>query len=728
MTETCYPVFQEGQTLTRDDLNRLRAFLDDRDRGLGRAIGFGINCGLGGEVQEDGLHISPGIAVDQRGEVIVLPAGVVIPLPPIPAESFEFVDGAEGVTAVLVAAEVEIAAPECDEEGCEAHASLTCRTASVVLDDGRLTGTRFDFASEPLLSVEPLRIRPASTVEGPFVALREAILGRVGDRLAADARAKLAGLRIESSDLPAIKAYKAAFLNHVLFAALDYLRCSQLVAFACLRTTETPGVALGWLHQVGGAWEWDCNWRHAWEPPSGFSQALVGGRCDDPCGLYLDRLEGMILTFEVPVVPAPEDPPDPGPIDPFPWCRRRRHPGDRWGIIDLEDCGIVVYPPEKLPEDWPEIYVNPPWDPGYVDPIPPWVNYGTDPPEWLESGVLDLSPGFGHEGPRVAGALRERISEGGVEPDVRVLTRSEATSLEGYEPAAAVSPSDVVVIVVDELGKVEATGHVSAGRALRNAGTAIPRVEEASGRAVEAANAAAGKVDTLGGRVDVIDDSIASFGEFRTELSEWRLGADEALSTLDERMAFEADKVLAEYKATLGPMLDNAILDATEKVRGGVLEQSRAEITAGIASVGERVKALETKAQSHDRDIIRGNERVDQILAGRAAGLTADALTRNVEFNTDLVEFLGATRRALVASASEGEPRRKVEETLAASEEAFTRLDAQARAGALILPQESEALRAVVDSMVGAARAAGAPRAELTELRRTAETLSSRLR
>jgi uncharacterized repeat protein (TIGR01451 family) len=37
------------------------------------------------------------------------------------------------------------------------------------------------------------------------------------------------------------------------------------------------GVVLGWVHQVGGFWFFDCNYRHAWEPPRGFSQAFFGG-------------------------------------------------------------------------------------------------------------------------------------------------------------------------------------------------------------------------------------------------------------------------------------------------------------------------------------------------------------------------------------------------------------------------------------------------------------------
>ena len=70
MAETCYPVFQEGQTLTRDDLTLLRDFLDDRARQVARAVGFGISCSLDGEIVTSGgpaLVVSPGVAITPSG-------------------------------------------------------------------------------------------------------------------------------------------------------------------------------------------------------------------------------------------------------------------------------------------------------------------------------------------------------------------------------------------------------------------------------------------------------------------------------------------------------------------------------------------------------------------------------------------------------------------------------------------------------------------------------------
>ena len=57
MPDNQYPVFESGQTLTAPDLNTLRSFLHERDRLVGRMIGFGINAGLAGSVTGTTLTI-----------------------------------------------------------------------------------------------------------------------------------------------------------------------------------------------------------------------------------------------------------------------------------------------------------------------------------------------------------------------------------------------------------------------------------------------------------------------------------------------------------------------------------------------------------------------------------------------------------------------------------------------------------------------------------------------
>jgi hypothetical protein len=686
MTQTCYPVFQEGQTLTRDDLNVLRAFLDDRDRLLGRTIGFGISCGLDGSLAANALHISPGLAIDQNGDALHLPTEQVVALPPAPAGAFPFVDaGAGGVTALLTIDETVIPAPECDEEGCEGHASVTCRTAKVALVAGRLTGARFDFSSEPLLGQQPLRIRPSSTVEGAFVALKTAILARVGGVLSTEARDKLSSLAIDASDISAVKAYKAAFLNQVLFAALDYLRCTRLLAVTCLRSATPAGVALGWLHQVGGAWEWDCSFRHAWEPPAGLSLALVGGRCGDACRLHLDRLEALILTFEVPAAPPATDPPKPGGIHPgdYDVCLHRAK--SAWGRIrDLEECKIRVFPPPKI-EKWPpELWLEPrPPDEELVYPVHPSDIYEIDRPDFFDGPVIGLEPAFGGAGDGVKDALETVISGTGVEPDVRIVTEAEAVQIPGYAPAGAVSPSDTVLLVVDELGKVDATGHVPAGRAVRNAGTAIPRAVERSATALAEAAAARTEVGTVNTSLGEAKEAIVGLTSFQTEIAGWQ---QETRGTLAG---------LLELTGEAGP----------------------------LGRVGERVATLESRVETAERAATRAGERIDQILTGRAAGLTGEGIGRNVRFNEELLTFLDTVRTG-VARSAEGTPQEDaVRAALAGGEDAFRRIESGVRSGTLVLSDEADALTRTVDAMVEAVAKAGAPAGALKDLRASAQAL-----
>jgi hypothetical protein len=109
MTDNQYPVYADGQTLTATELNTTTSFLKRRDDLLGRAIGFGVNCGLGGTIVGTGTQvaITTGLAVDQAGEVLAVPKNLVTALQPSnPAPSYDFIDGAvDGYSIVLEATE-----------------------------------------------------------------------------------------------------------------------------------------------------------------------------------------------------------------------------------------------------------------------------------------------------------------------------------------------------------------------------------------------------------------------------------------------------------------------------------------------------------------------------------------------------------------------------------------------------------------------------------------------
>src|SRR5215207_3882269 len=294
MTVIQFPVFIEGQTLTDDDLNGLRDSLEDIDQRLGRSIGFGINCGLNGSIAANKLTISTGLGIDQSGQVLELDEPFPITLAPTPTPSPDeppgFIDTTqEGFTPVLMLSTREVEAPKCNEAGCEGHAKQRELKTSVAIFKGRLKDAIVDFGDEELLEQEPLLVRKTGTVAGGFIALRNAIVNRMGDRLNVDAKPKLSAMTIDG-DVAAIQGFKAGFLNQVFFASLDLLRCEREMSAGCVTAADGVGVALGWVHQTGTTWAWDCRYRHDWDVPVGVALALIGGACTDPCDMYRDRL------------------------------------------------------------------------------------------------------------------------------------------------------------------------------------------------------------------------------------------------------------------------------------------------------------------------------------------------------------------------------------------------------------------------------------------------------
>ena len=657
MAVTEYPVFLEGQTLTEADLNGVRDYLDDKDRLLGRLIGFGISCGLGGTIQTDGLHIAPGLAIDQDGEGLLLEEELVVALPPPGATAtFNFVQGQDGFTPVLVAVQTDVPAPECDADGCEAHATVRIRTAEVVFARGQLTGTRFDFSGEPLLSQEPLRVRTASTVVGAFNTLKTAILNRLGTRISADARAKLTSVAIDATDLPAIQGFKAGFLNQVLFAALDLLRCEALTATACLRDEDPPGVALGWLRQSGTTtWEWDCDFRHAWEPPNGLTMAFIGGRCENACDLYVDRLEGMILSFEVPVVPAPEDPPDTGGVEPgdFDICKHPRYGRSRYGtyIIDYFDCPWVVVPPYEVKIDWGKHYLDDSRiNPGNVDPVGPEVIYEIDQPDWAEAGRLGLEKVIGKKADTVADVLKTVKTDEGYGPDVVVVTADDVREMDGYMPATTVSIADSFVLTEDAMGKVVGVGVVPATKAIRSAPSEIPRATATADRAETLANGALDAVGSLSDGLNEAAGALETLTEFQRDTTEWRSLTDRVLSGLDGAITRGAQEAVADLQLRLTSQVDERIESSIDSIQTAILEQVRTEVdgvvskakaeigkdidatakdlrtefgtrqgevTQKVGAIAEQVKGLEADVSNAARDAERGNTRIDQVLSER---------------------------------------------------------------------------------------------------------------
>lgn len=732
MAQMDYPVFVEGQTLTRDDLNLLRDHLRDRDRTLGRLVGFGVSCGLSGDVRADGLHISGGLAIDQNGEPLLLPAERVIAVPPAPGTAtFEFVTGTDDFTVVLTATDTAHPSGGCAEEGCDGHAELHTTGVALHVVRGRLAGDRLDFSTEPLLAQTPLRVSKTSTVAGAFVGLRTALLNRIGDRLDATLRAKLAALSIATSDLPAVAAYKAAFLNEVLFAALDLLRAEALFSVTCLRTTGTPGVAVGRLYQSGAAWHWDCAGRHHWEPPTGLTLALLGGSCGDPAKPYADRLVSLVDNFALPPVPAPTDPPKDGGVQPgdYTICKL-------WRGTYCDD--ILIYPETHIPDDWGRPWTVEKFPPErWVDPEPIWDVYGIDRPDVADAGVIGLVPAFGANAAGVKTALDTVISGTGVPPDVRVLTQTQASALDGFAPAGAVSPSDTVVLVSDATGKVVSTGRVAASRSLRQVGTALPAATETANSALAETTGLRADVDLAVGRLDGVTEDIDALQLFRAETADWRGGVDGSIDGIQDKIVAFGSQEFGRIHAQLAGDIPTIVSAAVQTMRAGILTEVSTTVDAKVAGATdkmrndfgvtlsntvERTSNLEAGVKTNHEFLLQNAGRIDMLFSGKLAGLSDRAIARNEEVNSGLLRLV-ETIRGSVEAAAGADRANAVRAALEPADAALGRLREQVRAGAILLTDERETLTALVDSLVEAVRAAGAPAAAVRTLRRDADGL-----
>lgn len=515
MSDNQYPVFEQGQTLTADDLNALRGFLHQRDRLVGRMVGFGVNCGLAGVVNGTTLTIRPGLAVDQLGEPLVLPAEQTISLPPTPVTpSYDFIATKPGgFSVVLEASDTVEPAPDCGELNCAGHADQHTRSVVLRVVAGRVTGTRMDFAADKLLAVEPIRLALDSTPVNSYDDLRDAIATRLAngtEPLVNPALiAKLQATSIVPKDTPGIRGYKCGWLNMVLFAALDLLRVEALLELGCDRSTTRPGVVLGWVHEVASAWVFDCAFRHAWEPPRGFTEAFLGGTCADPAGVFRDDLEALLAGFA---------PPDPAPVgDPKPPLECPK------GSIRVgKACVKITFPPKKIPEEWREKWridpLGPIWNPPRETWKQPDIVYERLAVDVLGESELGLTDYLGHDGSEVQSVLTGFITGQGGIADVKVMPVAEAEGLEGYSPAGGFAPSDSIVLGVDPNGTVVSTGRVPTVQNVRTVGSALPAALGAANDAREAATEIRALSAGFESRFDQLDVTLGTLGGGLTAL------------------------------------------------------------------------------------------------------------------------------------------------------------------------------------------------------------------
>ena len=630
MPNNQYPFFETGETLTAADLNMLQEFLHDRDRLVGRMIGFGVNCGLGGVVTGSTLTIQPGLALDQSGEPLILADVTTIPLPPpTMTPSYDFIDTAPGGFSVVVeSSETAEPVPDCGEADCAGHAELHTVGVTVRTVAGRVTGTRMDFAGEKLLTAAPMGLSAGSTPTASYNSLRDAIATRLTNGTHPEVTpgliADLQATSIAAGDSPGTQGYKCGWLNLVLFATLDLLRVEALLTVGCDRGTTRTGVVLGWVNQIGGSWVFDCSYRHAWEPPPGFTEAFLSGTCTDPAALAREALEALLAGY------APPDPVPTGTVDPPVSC-------PKGSILHRGKCYPVYYPPPKIPDHWyvpwqvlsPEVPVwNPPPDETWKQP---WKVYRTDGWDFFGDGVIGVSDYVGRNAADVKNVLETYIGNAGGVADVKVVDAATAQATPGYMPSGGFSPSDSIVLSVDGSGAVIATGRVPAARNTRSVGVALPAALDAAAGAQKAAGEVRDLSTSLQSQFQALSVSVGTlntdfnglqsqFDDFKTTGFQnttfgQRLGAVEqkldALSVTQAQIAEVAGKVdvltriatPARTVAGLQPELGRGIADFA----GTTIEAMRSLTGVQNPNFGRYTAAAERAHAQFQADVASGD-------------------------------------------------------------------------------------------------------------------------
>ncbi|HZJ40603.1 MAG TPA: hypothetical protein VFD20_06625, partial [Demequina sp.] len=418
---------------------------------------------------------------------------------------------------------------------------------------------------------------------------------------------------VPSSDLPGIKAYKAGWINMVFFATLDLLRCEALLRLSCDRTVIPAGVVLGWAHEGSTGWEFDCGFRHAWEPPQGFTEAYLGGTCSDPARLYRDEVEAILAAYSPPEPPA--TPPTSGGHKVPPKIKKCLSGQLRVG----NRCISVIAPGKKIPDKWRDEWrfrdpKEPLWNPPDYSRTRLDKIYQVDEIELYGDGLLHIADVLGYDADATAAEIRNIVKDGGGKANVLVIAADEVKNVEGYLPASSASPSDQILLTADATGRVIATGRVAAVHSAREVSTLAPQISEAVATAASAASETGRlRVDFTAEIAGVTSNMVtmeASLGLLQSDL-----GAIRGTS--------------ADYAVTLHRLL--------------TLEQQLGRVDV----VAERVAKLEGKALAQAGDLGAKTYTVDVAnqMAEYAQTATQAMLSIDQPDNKHLVEYVAEVER-----------------------------------------------------------------------------------
>lgn len=537
MTVQDYPEFAPGQTLTAPELNLMIGHLRDRDTLMGRLIGFGVNCGLTGTTTTRTVTIAPGLAIDQDGTPLLLEAAHTLNVPEGVANTvYSFVGDSDGYSVVLRAASRRSEPPACDD-ACGGHSVTLTDTVELDLVRGKIKEERFTFLSHPILDASFARVNKSGSAVTGFAPLRKllvrALLNRGSGRERVDhvlidqaLIERLNNIDVTKGDFPASHLYKVGWINALLLATVQLLRCRALTSIPCDREVEHPGVVLGHIVRDGEGWIFDCRKRHDWEPPVGITTALLGGTCEEPCQLYRGAVESLIETYAPPKPPAdPTEPPDVS----IPNCSKSEDVKQRvmrevtgWpcevitaksddrrtvgelaavaGWLDTSQRSETIDVDKLIAEvqvDRDDLVINP-----------------------AAGGVIALAPTLGHDAEISKGVIVEELKARNQPAKVRIVDQDQVDHVEGYNFALDARPGDEVVLSVDESGRVVSMGVVPLGYTVKQSVTAIPaalEAAEAAGQSVSEMAAVKTQLDDqlleVSGGISRVDDELGSLSE-----------------------------------------------------------------------------------------------------------------------------------------------------------------------------------------------------------------------
>lgn len=741
-----YPEFKEGQVLSHNDLNLLRDFLFSRTTAQARLLlGFGVACGLRGTVAGGTLQVSPGVALGQGGRELLVEAQrntTIASLAAATLVTYPGVSGTDGYTAILREADVvEPAGGECDEDGCTTHTEIHTLAAEIVWARGRLglTGA----LAHPVFELVPL----SATATAPqFNALREALATQLTGILDAATLAILRGYSLESGAAAAGRnLIRIGIVNEVLYTAWAYFRCQAQIAASCLGVAADdpehagrPGVALGWLHQVGTAWTFDHRYRHEFQLSRALYAAFAGGAVD--CAKHLDHMRVLLQEVEVPAPPPTggTTPPATGEIDICkvtemrygrcgPWWTKDRHERFRYEAFVDPSRSYKPVPPE-----------DPDWGTHFFDDT---MNI-----DLLDIGVVRLGQFVNTNGIAAKTNLIAAITELGVEPKVEVLPVGQLSSTPGFQPRLVVSAGDRILLGVNADGATVAFGSVSTQSALADV-SAVPGIAAA---ARETAQHAIERVDGLEplARNASLDATrlLDEFGGLSEEWSAFKRGLPTE-SVLDRAGGIAKDLgVLEKRTAQFQRTLDTTRSQLDSKIRKievdnkSQIDRLRAhvnnadtEIKGMVRENRHRVERQRVVVERMDQETAGTRDRVDEIgrtTADRIAefgnrmdtqaiairtGMTLQDATRARATNESLLGALTSLAAATQAAAT-GAQKGRVTKALAKSEAHFETLRRGTSSNVTLTETAPRAVLGALEGIVDALQAAGVAGTELADV------------